>query len=300
MPFFLKRLLQFTFTCIVIGLLLLSIDLFVYDRVKNNPFIQNVIENSEIADIIFIGSSKFYYHHVDSLIEPEATYLSRGGQYSYAAISVLKLLEKGRLLDEKLVFLDLQDNDELTTGFGDWWYFSESFVQDKTASLFDYSMRDWPRIVNRIIVDVTEFGSNSSSSYSWIPYESESGREARNVDAVKLQESINDFNSEETQPSFSATFKKSLVRLNEYLDFLEEEYNCKVLITLAPVPKNGSLRELKNIFPDHRLLNLTNLITDNNHFQDNYHFNAKGAAEFSKKLNVLVNEIVSNRELLQR
>lgn len=272
--------------------ILLLIDLYVYDKVNNNPYLTEIVNTRELGDVVFIGSSKFYYHHVDSLMSFNVSFLSSGGQFYNAVITVLLKLNNMGLLNEKTLFIDLQDNNENDTGFGDWWYYSESFIENRSASIFDYSLIEQVKVFNRIIVDILDFGKNKSGTYKWIPYESEPNRKTRNFDEKKLVANIQDYNEPSIKGYYSTQFLSTMKRLEGNLERIESMNNCKIYVIVPPAPKQGSINQLRGVFKEDRLINMTDIIDDPKYFQDLYHLNAEGAVLFTMELNRLIFEKV--------
>lgn len=286
------------FFAIVVALLI-AIDLYIWDK-RDNPQLNKAINEKALSETLFIGSSKFFYHHVDSILSSNGSYsyLSLGGQYNYASVSVLKILAKNDLIKDNIIFLDLQDNDELETGFLKWWYFAESFITDRTASFLDYPIGKWPRIAGRIIVDVTDFRPNSASDFDWIPFEKARGRSERNVHEQDLTDFIINYNRDDAKQSFSLEYIRSVTRLKEYSREIEERFGCKIFFVISPGTTKGSLRELQQLLGDEKIINLTNYIIDMDLYHDDYHLNAEGSVIFTEKMLQITNQIKSEEGVI--
>ena len=136
-----KSISRFLVFFLLFSVVFMLIDLFVFDH-RSNPYFNNAMLDNYTEEHIVIGSSKVYWHFVDSIVT-DATIIGDGGQYNYGCLAIFYELEAKGLLKDKTIWLDLQDDSEIKAGFGKWWYFTEAFMKYGFASFSDYPLSDW-------------------------------------------------------------------------------------------------------------------------------------------------------------
>ncbi len=278
---FFKKIFYFIALIITILYALYIVDVYFFDRISNDFLIDAV--NNDISEnkLIVIGSSKLKWGIVDTLLS-NTTFLSEGGQFTYGSMAVLLALDENKKLINRSIIIDLEEANEISAGFGQWWYFSEAFLQYRYASFMDFPVRDWPFISARIIRDLTHFAPNHQRVFVWKSIETINKYKNSKVDTLIFNKIKNDYLLGGS--SFSVPFKNSLVRINYLFNKLEIKNSCKIYVLIPPFPKSGTLKDYEEIFGKNRVFNMATKNFVSSDFHDNSHLNKEGAIKLTKSL----------------
>ena len=266
--------------------ILLFVDIAIYDRIRN-PYFNNALQYNNVRRNILIGSSKTFWG-IQEDVCGDLTVIATPGQFALGSLSVLMKLEQAGLLKEKRIFLDLQDGNELKAGYGNWWYMSDAFFKYRYAHFSDYDWTEWPLILSRIVVDVTDFGQNEPSEFNWIPIEEQ--RPSINLDLNTLRTTWSNYKNCKTE--FRSSFSHTIRRLSKEVSRIERSNNCQIFLIVLPVPKRGCTENLNNQFGIEKVIDLSALDYSPKDFHDYGHVNAVGA----KRLSSYMLEILDCKE----
>tara|TARA_R110000737_G_scaffold326479_3_gene340241 strand:- start:4308 stop:5144 length:837 start_codon:yes stop_codon:yes gene_type:complete len=267
---------------------LLLIDFYGYDRISNNYLVQ-ALESGEVKENIFIGSSKLKWSIIDSLLSEESTILAEGGQFAFASVGVLMKLNEHHLLDRRTIYLDLQEANEISSGYGQWWYFSETLIRYRYANLSDYPLERWPAIAARVVRDITHFGPNATQKFGWKPLEKSISHVNAKADKDSLEAFKNKFDN--CLVPLPVSYRNSLLRINTLFRKLEARANCRIIVLIPPYPKSGCLSDYVKIFGERNVIDLTMVSFEYDDFHDNSHVNGRGAVKLTEYLNAVMGEV---------
>jgi hypothetical protein len=289
---FLKKLSLFIIFFNSIFLLLVLNDLFLFDRVSNS-YLNEVLNKKTTEDIIFIGSSRTKWSTIDSLL-PKATYLAEGGQYAFGSLGVFSKLKRNDLLRDKIVFIDLVQSNEISNGNGSWWYFSEVFICESYAKVFEFPLKDWASVYCRISKDIFHFSPNDREDFKWKALDKVRGKHPFEPQELAVNELKRNF--KECENEISLHYLNLLKRFAEEIVDIKQKFNCDVYIILPPYPEL-CLSEYQKIFGSDRIIDLSTTIDFKiEDFYDNTHLNYKGAFKFSNHLKGVIQNIQKTNE----
>lgn len=263
-------------------LLLLAVDIFWFDR-TNNDYLTHVLRNRDINQCVIVGSSQLKWSVVDSLLCEPATILAMQGQFAYGTAAVVGALAEHGLLNGKVVMIDLHESDEIRSGHGQWWYFSEAFVEYRYASLADYAPQEWLPIGARVVRDLTHFSFNQDREFKWEPLDRSISHSKITANKDSIAYARTSF--EHCLRPFSKPYLNSLMRLKELFARFEEENNCRIYVLIPPYPRRGCIEGFVQIFGMNRIVDLASLNWEYDDFHDNTHLNGRGAVKFTAELN---------------
>jgi len=269
-------------------LILLVVDFYFYDRISNEYLIR-ALHDRDVKHNVIVGSSKVKWSVIDSLMEEEPTVLAEGGQFLYASAGVILVLGRNGLLRGKNVFVDFEESDEIASGFGQWWYFSEAFLKYRYAALNDYESDQWLPVMSRILRDITHFGFNHEKKFKWEPLEKSVSHLNSHPDADSIEMAARNYR-DCTKP-FSKPYGNALVRIKNLFAQLEVDENCRIFVIIPPYPKAGCRSMYANIFGTNRIMDLTEINIGMMDFHDNSHLNTRGAIKFTSELDRLMKGI---------
>lgn len=284
---FLKRIPLFCAFFIVITIIFIFIDNHVFDRVSNDYY-NEVISTKKINKNIFVGSSKLKWSLIDSLLN-KSTILAKPGQYAYASSTVLLNLYDKNLLKDNNIFLDLEESPEIIAGFGKWWYFSETFLINRTAHFSDYGWKDRLKIGARIYKDISHFSPNHTKVFHWTPLENLKDFQHSRAQEDTLVKIKTNFKNCKT--SFSTPYRNFLIRFHKLCLEIERKTGSRVYILLPPYPESGCYDAYTSIFGNERVIDLTELKYDLSDFQDNSHLNSYGAFKLTDRVNKVLDSL---------
>ncbi|CAD5253052.1 MULTISPECIES: hypothetical protein [unclassified Imperialibacter] len=267
---------------------LLLVDFYGYDRISNTYLVQ-ALESGEVKENIFIGSSKLKWSIIDSLLSEESTILAEGGQFAFASVGVLMKLNEHHLLDRRTIYLDLQEANEISSGYGQWWYFSETFIRYRYANYSDYPLEHWPAITARVVRDITHFGPNARQKFGWKPLE----KSVSHLNAAADRDSLEAFKKEfdNCLVPLPVIYRNSLLRINTLFRKVEAQTNCRIIVIIPPYPKSGCLSDYLKIFGKGNVIDLTQVSLEYGDFHDNSHVNGSGAVKLTEYLNSVMGEV---------
>ncbi|MEQ9376681.1 MAG: hypothetical protein RIG68_15950 [Imperialibacter sp.] len=284
----LKETLKFGAFFSLFATVLLLVDFYGYDRMSNTYLVQ-ALESGEVKENIFIGSSKLKWSIIDSLLSEESTILAEGGQFAFASVAVLMKLKEHHLLDGRTIYLDLQEANEISSGYGQWWYFSESFIRYRYANFPDYPAEHWPAIFARVVRDITHFGPNAGQKFRWRPLEKSISHLSVKADKDSLETFKNEFDN--CLVPLPVSYRNSLLRINTLFRKLEAQANCRIFVLIPPYPKSGCLSDYVKIFGRGKIIDLTQISFEYDDFHDNSHVNGRGAVKLTEYLNSVMGEV---------
>lgn len=273
-------------------MVLLTIDFYGYDRI-NNEYLIHALRKREVEQNIIIGSSKLTWSVIDSLMADKPTLLAMPGQFMYASVGVLSKLAQDGLLQDKNVFIDLHESNEIVSGHGQWWYFSEAFVRYRYASLYDYEVKEWLPIMARIVRDITHLSWNTEKKFKWAPLEKSISHLNAHPDADSIKLAATNYRN--CNKSFSRPYDRSLNRLKILFSRLEQRDHCRIFVIIPPYPKSGCFDAYARLFGNDRIIDLASLNFDTTDFHDNSHLNSKGAIKFTCELNRILTTLNASR-----
>jgi hypothetical protein len=237
------------------------------------------IKSIHQSDDIFLGSSHTLYHinkpYYDSLTNRKAHVVATGAQYGLETIHYFHLLGENGLLDDKLVYIQLEAKENINR------HPQKSWMMLNTKPAYLKCVYK-----NGSNSEIAEFAKASFVDFLSLeyflkrkmkPYEFTSAEKIRKKVVFNLDE-YNLFKSKKNG-HYSDHFGQQLIKeFKKEIPVFEKKYNCKIIYYIA-----GGCHS--NLYEDatHDLRWMT-FMDNKDYWQDTNHLNGKGSRLYTKEL----------------
>lgn len=282
---FLKKTGQFLLIFFGISILLLVVDLFIYDT--NIDSVLNTKKKFE-NEIIVLGSSHLACGVINDSLHKDLPIqiLASGGQYGMEAVTFLYNKYRHKQIGSNNIFVvELVPADEIITGFTNYYYFADNFLLSGLMPMYYYPLKEWGKIFVRIYADITSFKKNKVTKFQWNRLEGSNHPKAP-FDKKRFLE----YKTGNNIPIKKTVFTQSLPGILKFLSKIEIETQSKIYLLIPPgAHTHGeNMREVfKNNYDNNKIIDLSCLsgLEDSSCWYDGVHLTTKGAMLFTDSLN---------------